>query len=609
MAEDNPFSSLFPSRDRYNPTFDPNKSGTLTGLIGGLTGAPTAEQAQGGAVGRASAAIAGFRAQGQSPQQAAMSFFNSPEGQDFFANAGPEGMKRLGEAIAMTQPPAPTVTNLGEGGSAIVTDREGKLVNRFDNPRSHAPTVLKPGDMSFSRDGQKMNENTNVDPALEPAEVRTFKYLSSVSKLPPEELSRLAKLKLDPSQADKSTAATQAIDEMVEKFDLDPRTAAALRAGTLKLLPLKDGAVDTGSFALVDISNPAGGSVIINPKGNRGTNAASSGAPSVASSTGVPQAVPGTSPETGGAAGVLPPAEPKTIPQRNPKYFGDKASMFLGSGVIPSAMSAAGNISEQLNPGMVMPEAAKADDRQNLINIVRNSLSAMGQLGEGISVNKGTVESYLKLAPTGSMGENAYQAVQKAIRLHEKVTEEIQAEEATLQNDKTTVEVRKGAAKRKDGWERVLRTLPTYEELSRIEEDLRTGKSEAPTLAKGVKELANQAGKALTEGKKQAKEVIDEQKGQDFDSMTQEQLIAIDPRKLSRQENIKYLRAIDRLLKGDKRSEGERKTQVAQATVTPLHPPGTFSRNTQGGDVINGVARQLGISPPNNVIRFPSRRT
>lgn len=46
-------------------------------------------------------------------------------------------------------------------------------------------------------------------------------------------------------------------------------------------------------------------------------------------------------------------------------------------------------------------------------------------------------------------------------------------------------------------------------------------------------------------------------------------------------------------------------TQLAD--VTPLHPPGTFSRNTQGGDVINGVANQLGIKPPANVIKFPKK--
>lgn len=48
-------------------------------------------------------------------------------------------------------------------------------------------------------------------------------------------------------------------------------------------------------------------------------------------------------------------------------------------------------------------------------------------------------------------------------------------------------------------------------------------------------------------------------------------------------------------------------TQVAEATVSHLHPAGTFSRNTQGGDIINGMAKDLGIKNPNNVVKFPRK--
>lgn len=46
-------------------------------------------------------------------------------------------------------------------------------------------------------------------------------------------------------------------------------------------------------------------------------------------------------------------------------------------------------------------------------------------------------------------------------------------------------------------------------------------------------------------------------------------------------------------------------TQVAD--VTPLHPPGTFARNTDGGDSVNAVAKALGVKPPANVIKFPKK--
>lgn len=40
------------------------------------------------------------------------------------------------------------------------------------------------------------------------------------------------------------------------------------------------------------------------------------------------------------------------------------------------------------------------------------------------------------------------------------------------------------------------------------------------------------------------------------------------------------------------------------ADVVPLHPPGTFSRNTDGGDSVNAVAKGLGMPPPKNILPF-----
>lgn len=43
------------------------------------------------------------------------------------------------------------------------------------------------------------------------------------------------------------------------------------------------------------------------------------------------------------------------------------------------------------------------------------------------------------------------------------------------------------------------------------------------------------------------------------------------------------------------------------ADVVPLHPPGTFSRNSDIGDFINTSAKAMGISPPNNVVKLPRK--
>lgn len=57
----------------------------------------------------------------------------------------------------------------------------------------------------------------------------------------------------------------------------------------------------------------------------------------------------------------------------------------------------------------------------------------------------------------------------------------------------------------------------------------------------------------------------------------------------------------------DSHNPGRAGMQTADATVTPLHPPGTFSRNTDGGDSVNAVAKGLGMKPPANIIKFPRK--
>lgn len=46
-------------------------------------------------------------------------------------------------------------------------------------------------------------------------------------------------------------------------------------------------------------------------------------------------------------------------------------------------------------------------------------------------------------------------------------------------------------------------------------------------------------------------------------------------------------------------------TQMAEADIVSLHPPGTFAKNTQIGDVVNSVANTLGVPPPKNIIKLP----
>ena len=540
MAEDNPFGRT------YNAMLDPSKQGTISGFIGGLMGAPTQEQAAGGATGRALQELAALRQQGATPQDALMKWFQTPGGQDFFANAGPDGLKSIAAGLATMQAPAPTLNNMPEGSQLASTDQFGKTNIVATNPKSFAPTIVGPQDIAIDRSGNKIAENTNIK-GDEPADVRSFKFFAGLAKLPKAEIERIAALKADPTSKDPNSVKAAAVEELTKKYGLDPRLAEALKADIIKIIPIKNEiGQDTGDISVYDMSNPAAGAQII--RSPRKT---------------AEPTVPGTTPSTGAATGALPaaPAEPDTskpgpngIPQSNPKYFGTKASMFLGSGVVPSALAGASAIGEQISPKMVIPEGAQANDRQTMIDTLRSDLAAMGQLGGGIGVNKGVLEGYLKLAPTGGARESPHAAIQKGIRLYEHIDQEIQAEEQKFNNARLPIEERKASQARAEGWRRVQRDMPTYEEMQKMEESIRNGTSGASTVAGGVKTLMDAGSKILTESKKQAadvsKELPNTAKPVDFEAMSPQELLAVDARTLQRNDKIKYLRKLDALKKG-----------------------------------------------------------
>lgn len=527
---DNPFANAF----------NPDRGG-LTGFIGGLAGVPTQQQAAGGATANALQELSALKDQGMNNQQALLKWFQTPSGHDFFSTSGPEGLKSLTDGLAATQAPAPILQNVPQGSTLTSTDPQtGTTKTLFKNPKDPSDNI--------------------------PADVKSFGAYAQIAGLPSAEIKRLALLKIDPSQADKSTAETQAIDELVKNYGLSSDMGEKLKAGVIKVMPIRNAVgEDTGAVTMFDMSSPNPTAQVIQP-GQKPV--VSNGAPAAGPSAA------GTTPETGAATGVLPPSngpasngasptggatppmKASDIAKSNPKYFGSKADMFLASGVIPSALAGASNLGEQINPGMVVPEGAKAADRQDMIDTLRSDLASMGQLGGGIGVNKGVLEGYLKLAPTGSPGESPHQAVQKAVRLSEHIQGEVDADQQIIDNPRATNEDKKAASARIQGWNRVQRDLPSPEELSKIEESIRNGTAGAPTAAGAIGTIMDAAGKGLTEVKKQAGQVQTKAQGDpnepDFTSMSASDLTKVDPRSLSRPGKINYLRRIDALKSGKK---------------------------------------------------------
>lgn len=537
MAEENPFANaLRPER------------GGLPGFIGGMMGVPTTDQAQGGATGSALAAIANLRSSGKTTQEAAMEFFKTPQGQEFFTNAGPDGLKNLAGGLSQMQPPSPTMNNIAPGGMLTSTDQNGKTSIAASNPQQFPNQVLGPQDQLRGGKGDLLAENPNQKGEV-PAAVRSFTFFTDLAKLPEAEKRRLAAIQADPTKGGPNSVMSEAADKLGTDFGVDPRTVEAIKAGTLKVIPLKNElGQDTGDITVYDLSNPGAGAQLI--RANR---------PNTSIPSAVPPPLPGVNPETGAGVGTLPPVKPdapmksSSIPSSNPKYFGDKSSMFLASGPIAKGLSGASNLTELIDPTKIIPEGSKASDRQNLINTLRSDLTSMGQMGEGW-VNKGVVDGYLNLAPSGDVFETPHEGIKRAIRLSEHVQQEIDAQ-AEVYADKTLpIEQRKKAQSIIQGWQRVQRDLPSPDELSKMEGAIRAGTAGAPTISGAIKEVSDMAGKALTSGKKQLNQVQSDQglgdKQPNIDAMNSPQeLLTVEPRSLSRENKIKYLRKLDALNK------------------------------------------------------------
>lgn len=505
---DNPFSA------GYSAALDPSSrnNGTIMGFLGGVLGSPTSQQAAGSATGQALQELATLRQQGSSPQEALIKWLQTPSGQQYFTMAGPDGMKGLAEGLAATQPPAPELHNLAPGGKLFSTDKvSGKTSQIADNPK-----VLET-----------------------PADVASFQYFAQLSGLPQQEVKRLAGLKLDPN-SNKSSVESNAIDDLVEKYGLPPDLGNKLKAGLIKVLPLKNSVgQDTGAVTVVDVTS--GTAQMLDPN-RQGMPATNTGAPAVA--------LPGTTPATGAPAGKLPAVKPSAT-EGNPA-FGSKNDMALGSGPVSKTLGLATKVTEAIDPRLIIDEGAKANDRETMLNTLRSNLQSIGTIGGGLSSNKGLIEGYVKTyLDQGFFTSSPHSQVQKLIRLHETANKNIEEETARANNSTLPNEVRKNAFETIAGWERVLSSMPTYETLIEQEKAIRAGTAGAPTVSGAANTMVKAGSKAMTEGKKQIDQIEGMPKsGINIDQVPETEILSIDPRSLDKANKVKLLRRLDRMKKG-----------------------------------------------------------
>jgi hypothetical protein len=508
---DNPFNALL----------DPEKQGTITGFIGGLMGNPTAKQAAGSATGRALQELSQLQADGKTPQQALVTYLQSPGGIDFFTQAGPEGLKSLTSALTASTPPSPELHNVAPGGQLFAKDEHGRVSQIAANPTT---------------------------------EMQNFASYSRIAQLPTAKIRELAALNADPRKEFKPSDTRVAVDNLVNNFGMDPKVGEGIIAGTIKVLPIKDQyGQDTGDVSVVDLTNNS--NVRLSPGGRTPNNTAPG---SAAAPKGTTPPVDPTAPDPNKSpVGVIPPSKPDPVAD-NP-YFGKKSNMFLGAGLAPNVVGAASKVGENIDSRLVIPEGAKAQDRETLIAQLRSSISGMSTMGEGLSVNKSVVQNLLDLVPSTKITSSPHESVSKGIRLLQNVQQEIAAEEKKTTDANLPQQERVASAKRMEGWRRVERNLPTMDEMVALEKDIREGKAGALTLSEGTKQIVGAGKKAVKSATDQATDVSNDVSGtpaQNFDAMGPSDLLKVDPKTLSRPDQIKYLRRVDQLTKGGAKKNG-----------------------------------------------------
>lgn len=497
----------------FNPLFDPGKQGTLTGFLGGLAGNPTQDQAAGSAMGDAAKQIADFQAQGASPQQAVLKFMQSPGGLDFFTANGSQSMDQLAKLIQNSTPPDPKAVSIAPGHTGVIAQGGNIIAN------ASVPTT----------------------------EVQNFNTFTQLAGASPQRVRELADLQMDPT-AKNTTAKERAIDSMVTDGQIDSKTGDKLKAGTYQVIPAKDNFGNTtGDVSIIDLSDPNNVKNVLIRAGQGGNNPSpSAGAPSPAVA---PATSPGVTPQQGGGTGVLPATQGKSVfdPEAS-KYFGSKSNMFLGAGAVPNLLGAASKVSETLDPSLIIPQGAVANDRKTLLDQTNNAITAMGADSGGFGINKATLKTFQALVPSADATSSPHAEIQKGIRLLQKVNEEITAEENTVKNQNVPVSEKVAASKRIEGWRRVERTLPSMDEMAAMEKSIREGTAGASTIASGVQTLFGAGKKAVTAATSQASDVNNTVRGPQFESMDEAGLQTVDPRALSNPDKVRYRNRIQQLI-------------------------------------------------------------
>lgn len=482
-----------------------NPSGTPLGAALGMAGAAagvTPYSTTGDLVGQSNAALAALVQQGQSPQQAAVAFFQTPLGQKLFSTGDGSVQKVIDNFQKLVTPPSPNVSNVPQGSVQSIIPAPGQPgagvpVLGVNNPAATQVTFTGPGGQNITvppgtpgvgagggTPGVPQVGSTNPTADIQSAN----SWLQKIGNIPKPDLNRMA---LDHLQS--AEGKNRAFyDNLVKNGAISQDVADKLITGTMTLEKgLKPNGEPNGTYIMIDKSDPANLQHFVVPPPSIFTGPSGASAPA-----GPPGSV--------GPNGVLTPTGASLIKSAlTPDQIVDdaKKNMFFGTGTIAGTSAYIGGLLRQVDFNLD-PKGALAElsIRRTAIQNVHAAMTGLRLSQSGMGNNEGFVKQQQELLPDLTHDEDPLVALKKAQALIVNFKREIVAEQAVYNDRNAPKKLQDEAGDRITAYNRVLRTLPSSEDVSSMIDTIQTTGNHPNAF--NLQNAWNAANTALSAGKK-----------------------------------------------------------------------------------------------------------
>lgn len=463
--ESNPFTRLF------SPV--QNSPDTIFGMVGRAAGLETPEAIQGEAVKQ----LAEMQQQNpnQDPSRTFMTWVATPKGQEVFSK-DQNLLKSIGQDfIAAIRPPQATIApNVGEGQSQGRYDPyTGKEISRFTNPGFHGvpaettPVQSTPGGLRMSAQTPKaMTVGAGSAPAIvNNGKVSVGPTVPTVKEQETAGLINQAGLTGTPKARQIAESQVQTVEgaqrQAIDAMDIPANLKLALKAGTLEWKEDKNGAGEgMGSYQLYDKSGTV---VPLPPK--------------------VKEEV----------SRVLSPPEPYNV--EDPKH-----NMHFGAGAGSIGISEWGKLVRQANPTWNNPTSETLDQLRNNLKNIHAAMAGLQQGANGLGISEAKIKRILETGPSLGFNADAKSTLNRMIALGKNMATEIDANQAVMKDPMAPHEAYKKAYDQNVAYNRVLRTLPTPEQMQGAKTAIESGK--LPSFTPSPEKVIEETGKAVKEGQR-----------------------------------------------------------------------------------------------------------